>query len=154
MATYDGDEDIGPRALPRWGFVNGENHTEEEDRMLRNIDLQRKGLVVLFAKEMKCEACGNLRECTQARHEGKQKMLCTPCIRTQWAPETTKTVSKIVDLMSALRQRRGGPYYVTLPGEEEKRIVHLASVRQVKDLLCRELNRKRVPKGTRIWPVP
>jgi hypothetical protein len=146
---YDGDDDVSgaaPRAQSRWAFVNGESHTAEEDRMLLNIDLQRKGLAVLFTKVEVCAKCGVKKECTLARYEHKPQMMCNPCIKSTWvSTENTVPFAPIA--------KRGGPYYVTLPGETTKRLVHLGSVEQVKALICRELNRERIPKGTTICPA-
>jgi hypothetical protein len=134
----------------RWAFVNGESHTELEDAILDKIDKQRAvervhGPVTLLGE---CAHC-NKRRVPVSRVSGE--LWCNDCRRARWAPMSNGNGNGSTgEDVTPPVQKRGGPYYVQVPGEP-KRIVDARSVREASSITARRLERRRVPKGTRIW---
>lgn len=140
----------------KWAFNSGEHHDEEEDKLLTRIDVSRRKVTETMATQFKltqkCARCGNVRDVSQVRGE----LVCLDCREKMLArhmpPDAPEEDAPVV---TASKRKRGGPYLVVLPDDDAAPLkVYTNTAREARDVVCRKLGRKRLPKGTRVFPAP
>jgi hypothetical protein len=126
---------------PKWAFQNGESHTEEEDAILSRIDEERAESRIVVLME-RCVLCKQTKSVTLVRN----KLVCKPCRQGILEPLLYGSAGPAANAVA----KRGGPFYVKLPGEDKPRLVHAPTERLARRDVAEEMGR-RLPNGTKVW---
>lgn len=120
-----------------WGYVHGESHTALEDSILTSIDADRGAI----AARMPCAQCGKSDVQVSVV---RGKLMCRICRATNQIP--------MPEVLTPTGQnKRRGMYYVQIPSGVTPSLVYAVSKKVAAGIVARQMDRKRLPKGTRIW---
>lgn len=153
-ANNDNRHRVGAKPTPgdalktRWGFVNGESHTDMEDALLERIDAERaEARAHDYVKEYR-DRCAVCKDSNVPVTLVRGELICLPCRREMYQPIASEEDRRAQALTRA--RKRGGPYYVQIPGEEKPRLIDADTQRLAREIVARKLGR-RLPNGTRVW---
>jgi ribosomal protein S27AE len=121
---------------------------EAEDRLLDRVNNLRMAQRMAQMNAIKlpegvCTRCGNPGPVSA---DDNARLVCTPCLHSRW------TMPELHEHRTP-PSTRGGPFYLQTPKMDKPQVMVTKSKLEAASLWCRMNQRKRVPRGTRIWPV-